>query len=93
MNAGVLARIGAPVVPGRKGSPEIVSPFFSAGLKNVKASACLAEHVQRERLGVLDERVAEVGLDSDHRQRRFERGLGDQLTMPARCGWCAAVRT
>ena len=40
MNAGVLARIGAPVVPSRKGSPEIVSPFFSAGLKNVKARAC-----------------------------------------------------
>ncbi len=40
MNAGVLARIGAPVLPGRKGSPEIVSPFFSAGVKNVNASAC-----------------------------------------------------
>src|SRR5881409_1499209 len=40
MNAGVLVRIGAPVVPARNGSPEIVSPFRSAGLKNVKASAC-----------------------------------------------------
>src|SRR5215467_16297335 len=38
MNAGVLARIGAPVLPGRKGSPEIVSPFFSAGLKNVNSA-------------------------------------------------------
>src|SRR6059036_2946175 len=40
MNAGVLARIGAPVLPVRKGSPEMVSPFFSAGLKNVNARAC-----------------------------------------------------
>jgi hypothetical protein len=35
MKAGVLERIGAPVVPGRNGSPEIVSPLRSAGLKNV----------------------------------------------------------
>src|SRR5262249_39779527 len=38
--AGVLVRIGAPVAPARNGSPEIVEPWRSAGLKNVKAIAC-----------------------------------------------------
>ena len=37
MNAGALVRIGEPVEPARKGSPEIRSPCFSAGLKNVNA--------------------------------------------------------
>ena len=33
-------RIGAPVVPERNASPEILPSFSSAGLKNVNASAC-----------------------------------------------------
>src|SRR5207244_10146059 len=38
--AGQLGGVGGPVDPARTGSPEIVSPFFSAGLKNVKATPC-----------------------------------------------------
>ena len=65
-------------MPQRNGSPEIVWPSRPAGLKKVKAIAplALAQHVEREGLRLLDERVGvRVRLDAHHHERRGEGGL------------------
>ncbi len=98
MNAGVLARIGAPVLPGRKGSPEIVSPFFSAGLKNVKASACCplpSTFSANALVSLMSAWPAESVLTPTTTSGGSNEAWVTQLTVPAemRPSLCAAVRT